>query len=145
MLLSKNGNTMNKVNNGYKKVRHVSLGANLQPAIPFTSEQILSSKPATNSGGANLAESRKKNVKFQGLVSLGGYEAPREERTLLKHCRLDFLLFQLLGKVCGLSCGQTRVWEESTMASHLSALSSSITFPAPSTSKHVVKGLEVLL
>ncbi|GMH20770.1 hypothetical protein Nepgr_022612 [Nepenthes gracilis] len=51
---------------------HLSL-----PANPSTSEQILSFKPAKDSGGADLAELGKTHVKFSDLGSLcGDDEAP---------------------------------------------------------------------
>ncbi|GMH26360.1 hypothetical protein Nepgr_028203 [Nepenthes gracilis] len=61
---------------------HLSL-----PANPSTSEQILSFKPAKDSGGADLAELGKTHVKFSDLGSLcGDDEAPwRADRLLLKH------------------------------------------------------------
>ncbi|GMH01799.1 hypothetical protein Nepgr_003638 [Nepenthes gracilis] len=79
------------------------------PANPSTSEQILSFKPAKDSGGANLAELGKTHMKFSDLGSLGGDdEAPQPKESTLAQAFLSVISSVLPAPEKSMldSCGQ---------------------------------------
>ncbi|GMH21468.1 hypothetical protein Nepgr_023310 [Nepenthes gracilis] len=89
------------------------------PANPSTSEQILSFKPAKDSGGADLAELGKMYVKCSDLGSLSGDdEAPQPKESTLAQAFLSVISSvhpapekSMLGS-CGQPCsgGKNRQW-----------------------------------